>query len=281
MKLPRLSWRQLLWSCFLVAIPSNLLALDGIILIDQNRALAGNITPGDAPGFPVTISQSGMYRLTGNITVPDANTTAVQITSSFVTLDLNGFSIIGPTVCTDDPIACPSPGTGIGVQASTDGAPGPRGVRVVNGTVRGMGAFGILMTGDGSFVEKVTLDSNAGGGVVAAGTVLDSAATHNGRFGILAITVRECTALKNAGNGINLDGSGGVGIGNISSFNTGVGISVPNGSASNNTMVRNQSFGLTSICPSSIVGNTIVGNDGGSIQTSRDGCVLVDNATRP
>jgi hypothetical protein len=35
----------------------------GVVLIDQSRALAGNVTPGDNSGFPVTISQPGTYQL--------------------------------------------------------------------------------------------------------------------------------------------------------------------------------------------------------------------------
>src|SRR5437588_2480577 len=94
----------------------NIYAVDGVILIDQNRALAGNVTPGDAPGFPVTISVAGSYRLSGNLTVPDANTTAIEVTADSVTIDLNGFSIIGPTVCTGSPVTSCSPvGQGRGV----------------------------------------------------------------------------------------------------------------------------------------------------------------------
>ena len=76
-------------------------AVDGVVLIDQNKALAGNVTPGDAPGFPVTISRSGSYRLSGDLTVPDAATTAVDVTNTAadVSIDLNGFSISGPVVC--------------------------------------------------------------------------------------------------------------------------------------------------------------------------------------
>ena len=111
----------------------NLYAVDGIILIDQNRALAGSVTPGDTPGFPVTISQSGSYRLAGNLTVPDANTTAISITADNVTIDLNGFSIIGPTVCTpasaSAPVTSCSPtGTGVGVNGGSH-----RDIKVVNG----------------------------------------------------------------------------------------------------------------------------------------------------
>src|SRR5258708_38142882 len=205
-----LTWRRVVGVCALAAISSSLYAVDGIVLIDQNRALAGNAPPGDAPGFPVTISQSGSYRLSGSLTVPDMNTTAIQITADNVTLDLNGFSITGPVVCTNHPTTCPAPGKGIGVQAGGDQTFGPRGVRVLNGSVRGMGQTGILMTGDGSFVERVMADGNAGGGMVVAGTVIESAASQNGSFGILAITVRDCTSVQNLGDGIVLDGSGGV-----------------------------------------------------------------------
>jgi hypothetical protein len=65
-------------------------AVDGVVLINRSSALAGNVTPGDTPGFPVTISVSGRYRLSGNLTVP-ANTDAIDITANNVTIDLNGF----------------------------------------------------------------------------------------------------------------------------------------------------------------------------------------------
>jgi len=72
----------LLSASVVLQLASRTLAVDGVIPINQVRALAGNTTPGDAPGFPVTISQPGSYRLTGNLTVPDANTTAICLTSS-------------------------------------------------------------------------------------------------------------------------------------------------------------------------------------------------------
>lgn len=276
----RFSWQRMVWSCIIAAIPCSLYAVDGVVLIDQNHALAGNITPGDAPGFPVTITQSGSYRLSGNITVPDMNTTAILITADYVTLDLNGFSIIGPAVCTGTPTTCPPLGQGRGVQAGNDQAPGPKGVRVLNGSVRGMGREGLLLIGDGDFVERVNADSNAGGGIIVAGTVIASAAAHNGSFGILGITVRDSTAENNAGDGIILDGSGGVGTGNISSFNGGRGMSVPNGTATGNTLVRNTSFGISTTCPSVIVGNTIVNNTAGTIDINRTDCVILNNAVR-
>ena len=271
----------MVWSCILAAIPSSLFAVDGVVLIDQNHALAGNITPGDTPGFPVTISQSGSYRLSGNLIVPDLNTTAIHITADNVTLDLNGFSITGPAVCTGTPTRCPALGTGIGLQAGADQTVGPRAVRVLNGSIRGMGGAGILMTGDGSFIQRVNADSNVGGGIIAAGTVTESAATHNGIFGIFAITVRDSTALQNVGDGIILDGSGGVGTGNISSSNGARGMFVPNGTATGNTLNLNRGLGLATTCPSVIIGNTIVANAGGTIETNLADCVISNNAVRP
>jgi hypothetical protein len=80
-------WRRILWVSAVAAISNVLYAVDGATLIDPSRVRNGNITPGDAPGFPVTISQPGSYILSGNLTVPDAQTTAIEITADNVTLD--------------------------------------------------------------------------------------------------------------------------------------------------------------------------------------------------
>ena len=52
-------------------------AADGAILINQQKAQTGSVTTGDTAGFPVTLSQPGSYVLSGNLTVPDQNTTAI------------------------------------------------------------------------------------------------------------------------------------------------------------------------------------------------------------
>src|SRR5213079_870780 len=101
-----------------------------------NRALAGGVTPGDAPGFPVTLSVAGSYRLSGNLTVPDENTNAIVVSADNVTIDLNGFSILGPVVCSGNPVSCNfTTGTGTGV--IVDGL--HPNLTLVNGTIRGMG----------------------------------------------------------------------------------------------------------------------------------------------
>ena len=78
-------------------------------LVTQAKVNTGNFTPCDAPGFPLTIRVRGAYKLTGNLTVPNANTTAIEIIADNVTLDLNGFGIFGPG----------AGGTGSGVMPTT------------------------------------------------------------------------------------------------------------------------------------------------------------------
>ena len=75
-----------------VAVPA--LAVDGVIEINQAKALAGSVTAGDNPGLPVFINESGSYRLTSDL-VPPPGIGAINIMSPNVTLDLNGFSILG------------------------------------------------------------------------------------------------------------------------------------------------------------------------------------------
>ncbi|HEY7390600.1 MAG TPA: hypothetical protein VH640_18930 [Bryobacteraceae bacterium] len=273
-------WRRILWSCVLLGASSTIHAADDVVLIDQNRAIAGNVTPGDDPGFPVTISKSGSYRLAGNLTVPDADTSAIVITADAVTLDLSGFNIAGPLLCPAGPaVTCLTAGKGIGIEAAHI-LDATRGVRVFRGSVRGMGSMGILLGGLGSSVSQITVDHNAGGGMSVYGNVSESAATMNGSFGIIGLNVRDSSAVENAGDGIIVDG-GGVATGNVSSSNGGLGMAVMNGTATGNTIFVNKLFGIQANCPSALIGNTVVGNNEGSIDAQGTGCVQANNATQP
>lgn len=69
-------------------------AATGVVDINQKRALAGRVTKGDERGFPVSIKQSGVYRLTSDLIVGDFGA-AIEIMADRVTLDLNGHSIVG------------------------------------------------------------------------------------------------------------------------------------------------------------------------------------------
>jgi len=69
----------------------------GEIIITQAKANAGNVTPGDAAGFPVTLSLPGAYVLGSNLTV-SANKTGLSVTSHNVDIDMNGFRLHGAGV---------------------------------------------------------------------------------------------------------------------------------------------------------------------------------------
>ena len=52
-------------------VPFRAFAVDGTVLINQSTVTA-------AGGFPYKIMQSGSYRLSGNLFVPEADTTAIR-----------------------------------------------------------------------------------------------------------------------------------------------------------------------------------------------------------
>lgn len=54
--------------------------------------------PGDAAGFPVTISAPGSYALTGDILLQSGES-GIKLNASQIALNLNGFRIAGPVGC--------------------------------------------------------------------------------------------------------------------------------------------------------------------------------------
>jgi hypothetical protein len=76
----------------LIATPAA--AVDGEILLTQTRALQGGITPGDAPGFPITLTQPGAYKFASNITPPPGQD-GIEVKEADITIDLNGFRLHG------------------------------------------------------------------------------------------------------------------------------------------------------------------------------------------
>jgi hypothetical protein len=128
---------------------------DGVILIDQARALAGDVTPGDVPGFPITISQPGSYRLSGNLTLTDSNTTAIKISAENVTLDLNGFAIVGANTCENVFLGCAQSGYANGVESNQ------KNTTVRNGTMKGMTGSGVLLFAPFGRAENLRI-SNCG-----------------------------------------------------------------------------------------------------------------------
>jgi len=160
------------------------LAGAGVIEINAARAAAGGVTPADEAGFPVTLSLPGSYRLTGTLPVGNANLSAIEITSNDVTLDLNGFLLLGPVFCegSGSGVSCTSSGSGAGILALSR-----EGIVIQNGTITGFGSGGIVLTpvescrlaslnvvrngshgmllGGSCEIEGVIVDENRGAGI--------------------------------------------------------------------------------------------------------------------
>jgi len=137
--------------------------------ITQSKALAGNVTPGDAPGYPITLSVPGHYQLKGNLNVP-AGVNGIEIIAANVTLDLNGFSLNGPVSCTRNAstrlVTCVGSGG-----AKRDGVKIVQpGAVLRNGTVQGFDGTGVSVSdGASARVEDLRSAQNFYNGIVALG----------------------------------------------------------------------------------------------------------------
>jgi hypothetical protein len=144
------------------------LGADGAIEINQARALAGGITLGDTPGYPVTLSLPGEYVLTGDLSVANLNQSAIDVTSDDVTIDLRGFGLFGSANCNGTGTC--TPGSGVGVLVIQR-----EGVVIRSGTVHGFPGGGLyLFRVDGCQVENVTVTLNGSRGIEVGGSCVFS-----------------------------------------------------------------------------------------------------------
>ncbi len=141
--------------------------------------------PGDTSGLPITITQSGSYKLTSNLSSGSTTTNVIEINADDVTLDLNGFSIIGPRTCTGDnaTLVC----TNAGMTAHAITASGRKNITVKNGITKG-------------FDTGVNLQS-----VASRGNVVHNVHSSENEFGIVLLNgvVSDCVANRNLDTGIS------------------------------------------------------------------------------
>ena len=170
----------------LSAVPSLALARDGVLEINQSCAVIGGCFSGDSAGFPVTIDGSAgrSYLLSGDLLVPDADTDAIHLSSSNISIDLNGFRIIGPSCVGATSNSCvPSTGDGSGIEV--DNTATRFGTSVTNGSIIGMGRSGVRL-GPQSRVTRLRVRWNRLAGIdVRAGSTVSGCITYqNGLTGI-------------------------------------------------------------------------------------------------
>lgn len=146
--------------------------------------------------LPITITESGSYYLGGNLTGVSGQS-GIRISTDGVTIDLNGFSLIG----------VPGSFRGISVDQNVGSA------TIRNGTLTSWDAYGIYSADPGSnLFEDLHLIGNTFSGLSAGShsVVRRCIARSNGYSGFdagVATTVSDCTALQNGQYGFTANSS--------------------------------------------------------------------------
>jgi hypothetical protein len=210
--------------------------------------------PVTSAGPAVNITSSGSYYLTKDIPFTD---NGLVITADDVTIDLNGFGVVGS-------------GAGAGNGISLSGA--HKNIVVRNGSVRSFGAAGLAMSsGSNCILEDLRVadnkgagaqigpiatvihcnfSSNVAGGLIASSgaAITDCSAFANKSHGIRTANgciVSRCRALGNSADGFNLGDDAEV-TGCVASGNAGSGIIVLGGGAITNCVASaNTSYGIS------------------------------------
>jgi hypothetical protein len=252
----------------LLLFPLSCFAVDGVYEINQLCVDSGCFN-GDSPGWPVTLSQSGSYRLTSNLDVLGydgaLDITAIQISAPNVSLDLNGFSIKGPNVGG-------AVGSGYGINSAAVST------SISNGHVTGMGGVGIHC-GENCRIDKVSATSNGFTGIEMSGKGLltNSASSNNFNIGVnTAGTVKNCVISGNSATGVLASSYSLVESSQIIG-NTSDGVGCSGCSLVNNVIAENGCHGIAFSGTASYGGNHLYGHSCGDInipmfQTATNNC---------
>jgi len=218
--------------------------------VEPRVAINATNTPGD-PDSLFKIKQPGSYYLTGNITGV-VGKHGIEIVASGVTLDLNGFDLVG----------VPGMGGYAGVVLSV---PDQANISVLNGSVRKWGGGGVRIAASGTTncrVARVSVTANTGAGIEVAYSSL----------------VSECSASKNTGVGITAYPGGRITDCTVDS-NTSYGIYAGYGTVVSGCSVSNNTLGIyadggATITMCSLFQNTQQGIFGGGSCTVV-GCTVI------
>ncbi|MGB5810713.1 MAG: right-handed parallel beta-helix repeat-containing protein [Polyangiales bacterium] len=137
-----------------LSVPAS--ADDGVFEIKHACATHTGCFAGDAPGYPVNLSEAGSYRLTSNLSVPGTGTTrsGIFVIADHIDIDLNGFQIAGDAGSTAGSLE----GNGIYSFVASH-------TRVHNGFIQGM-RRNCISLGDHSVIEDVIVYDCAQDGIL-------------------------------------------------------------------------------------------------------------------
>ncbi len=220
--------------------------------VEPRIPISVTYTPGDADSL-FKITMPGSYYLTGNITGV-AGKHGVEIDTSGVTLDLNGFDLVG----------IPAMGAFDGVAVTVGGL---NSIAVLNGSVRNWGGDGVDLPVTNSRVEGVRARGNAEDGITVG----------NG------VAIADCTSSSNTSAGIRT-GSDCTVVDCVAYQNTGTGIVAGGGSTVSNCTTNANSAGIFANSGSNISACIAMGNLGNGIATgirsTVSGCAASNNTGR-
>ncbi len=237
-------------------------------------------TPGSSNSL-FRITAPGSYYLTGDI-IGVSGKHGIEIAATNVTLDLNGFSLIGV------------PGSLIGIEATNNPAYSAAGLRVCNGAIAGWGSDGINTFSGGApaIFSGLNLKNNQSNGMTVVQAVITDCIAHNNGLGYgiqgKQLTIFNCVARQNnlgfglfagsllrssmaTGNNTGIDaGSGSMVLNNTVRVNTSTGINVREMCRVADNVVSASGTGiLLAAAGNTIEGNTLVNNSvGGIVLTS-------------
>ncbi len=138
-----MSSRSILLLLVFLSVASPARSVDGVVEISQACAAGPGCFSGDMPGFPVEIDGSAgrSDRLTSDLVVPNASTAGILVAASHLTIDLNGFQIMGAASAAMYDVSCrpafPSDFMAPGIARGGGGASGEQFI-VRNGGVVGL-----------------------------------------------------------------------------------------------------------------------------------------------
>ena len=233
---------------FVVGAAQSVSAMETEVTLNQNKAISGNITPGDAPGFPITITRPGRYVLTSNLYPMGKQ--GIDIQAYDVTIDFNGFILHG------------------GFQGQVSGIVGNtrNTVKVMNGLIAGF-LLNAIFGGHSWVIENMRISANGVGiTLFYFARVQKNTVTINSGYGI------QCR------DGCHVEG-------NVISAN-GSGVEINSGAVLGNTIYSNRAFGIKAFqnlaAPIAFGNNMLwVNNDGTGAQVQGNLIPLHPNACTP
>ncbi len=223
--------------------------------------------------LPFIAEFAGSYIFASNLTHTTTDPgSCITINADNVTIDLNGFSLIG----SGQTAGCDCHGISTG---------GKSNIKILNGTISdfaGNGIYDLSPNANGVSIQNITTASNGGHGIFLNGnshTVTKSVVYNNLTGGVFvqnSSKILTNTVYSNTGPGITTE-NGATILTNTVYANTGAGISTINGSTLNqNTVYQNTGNGIIVNDGCTLSSNTVYENTGDGI-VCNNGSTLTNN----